>query len=83
MMLTPLPSSVSIFIRSRCAGHSITPLGVMLGDVVERPLADEKAVDRIVGEPRLHAEDVRQMSLRIEVDAERTRGRVERSRPAG
>ena len=39
-----------------------------LRDVVERALADEEAVDGIVGGLRMHAEDLRQMALRVEVD---------------
>src|SRR5665213_2353831 len=40
------------------------------GDLVEWPLADEKAVDRVLGKTRLHAEYVRQVRLRVEVDAQ-------------
>jgi hypothetical protein len=36
------------------------------------PLADKERIDRIVGEPRVHAEHARQVRLRVEVDAERS-----------
>ncbi len=42
-----------------------------LRDVGERPLADEEAVHGVVGVTLARAEDVRQVGLRIEVDAER------------
>src|SRR4030095_10719155 len=42
-----------------------------LRDIGQRPLAHEKAVDRIVGELGGAGEPVRQMRVRIEVDAKR------------
>ncbi len=42
-----------------------------LRDVGERPLAHEEAVHRVVGVTLARAEHVRQMGLRIEVDAQR------------
>ena len=43
-----------------------------LRDLDERPAPHEEAVDRILGEPRLQPENVRQVRLRIEVDTEGT-----------
>ena len=40
---------------------------------VSAALPHEEAVHGVVGEPRLHAEDMRKMALRIEVDAQRPR----------
>ncbi len=44
-----------------------------LCDVREPALPHEEAVQGVVGEPGLHAEDMRKMALRIEVDAQRPR----------
>ena len=52
-------------------GTQDDPAARDLGDVGERASAHEKTADRILGEPRLQPEDVRQMRLRIEIDAER------------
>ena len=41
------------------------------GDIRQRTLRDEKAVDAFVDMQRRRAEDVRQMALRIEIDARR------------
>ena len=45
---------------------------VLAGEwMIFRPLADEKAVDRVIGEPRIHAENLREVALRVEVDGQR------------
>ena len=43
-------------------GHSDDAASRDLRDVVQRALADEEAVDRVVGESRMHPEDVRQVA---------------------